>query len=98
MSPRGQSADCATDDEAGAMRAVVDLLVYLAVVAGIGLAIGFVASAIGSAWTRASERARIEREAAEASWRIHQRATQAFGQMLEAARQQQAAEGREEER
>lgn len=37
--------------------------------------------------TQAIERVRLEREAAEASWRIHQQATEAFGQMLDAARQ-----------
>ncbi len=35
----------------------------------------------------AVERARIEREAQEASWKIHQQATHAFGRMLDATRQ-----------
>lgn len=43
---------------------------------------------------RAQERARIEREVQRASWRIHQQATQAFGQMLDAARQAQRQEER----
>ncbi len=41
--------------------------------------------------TKAVERARVEREVTEASWRIHQQATQAFGEMLEAARQAEDA-------
>jgi hypothetical protein len=35
------------------------------------------------------ERDRLERQAAEASWRIHRQATAAFAQMLEAAREEQ---------
>jgi hypothetical protein len=32
------------------------------------------------------EQVRLEREAADASWRIHQQAIDAFGQLLDAAR------------
>ncbi len=35
------------------------------------------------------ERHRMDREVQEASWRIHQQATKAFGRLLEAARQDQ---------
>lgn len=43
------------------------------------------------AWTdgEGTERQRLEREAAAASWRIHQQATHAFAEMLEAARDEQ---------
>lgn len=44
--------------------------------------------------SQASERARVERETHEASWRIHQRANQAFGEMLDAARRPDDTEGR----
>ena len=37
--------------------------------------------------SEAAERVRVEREVAEASWKIHQQATTAFGQMLGSARQ-----------
>jgi hypothetical protein len=40
----------------------------------------------------ARERARIEVEAAEASWKIHQQATEAFGQMLDMGRDHQHRE------
>lgn len=43
--------------------------------------------AVLPAVTEAAERARVEREVAEASWRIHQQATNAFAQMLHVARQ-----------
>ena len=66
------------------MTTVIELLV---------LAIILVAAVVGGAClllpaaTQAMERVRLEREAAQASWRIHQQATEAFGQMLDAARQ-----------
>lgn len=63
------------------------LIVFLGVVL-IGLTVAFVPSV-----SREIERQKVEREAQEASFRIHQQATRAFGQMLEAARQ---AERREE--
>lgn len=45
----------------------------------------------GVAWllpaaSKAAEELRIETEVQDASWRIHQRATNAFGEMLQAAR------------
>lgn len=40
----------------------------------------------------ASEGVRIQRETQEASWRIHQHAAAAFGQMLDAARQADAGD------
>ncbi len=61
-------------------------LIGLMVVVGVGLfllAIAFLPSV-----SAAHERSRAERESQEASWRIHQQATQAFGQMLESARQE----------
>ena len=39
--------------------------------------------------SRAQERARIEREAAVAAWRVHELASQAFAAMLQEARTQQ---------
>lgn len=39
--------------------------------------------------SEAQERVRIEREAQQASWRIHHQATRAFGQMLQATREDQ---------
>lgn len=63
------------------------LVVFLGVVI-VGFAVAFVPSV-----SREIERQRVEREAQEASFRIHQQATRAFGQMLEAARK---AERREE--
>lgn len=63
------------------------------------LVIILVAAVVGGAClllpaaTQAVERVRLEREAAEASWRIHQQATEAFGQMLDAARQAEHEEG-----
>lgn len=57
------------------------LVVFLGVVA-IGLMVAFVPSV-----SREIERQRVEREAQEASFRIHQQATRAFGQMLDAARE-----------
>lgn len=56
------------------------LVVFLGVVI-VGFAVVFVPSV-----SREIERQRVEREAQEASFRIHQQATRAFGQMLEAAR------------
>lgn len=46
--------------------------------------------------SQAVERARLERATAEASWRIHHQATQAFGQMLDAARDAKAKDVSEE--
>ena len=64
--------------------AVVIFLICLAVFIGlIVLAVALLMPAV----SEAVERVRVEREAAEASWRIHQRATAAFGQMLKAARE-----------
>ena len=64
------------------------LVVFLGVVI-IGLTVAFVPSV-----SREMERQRVEREAQEASFRIHQQATRAFGQMLEAARKAERQDGR----
>lgn len=64
------------------------LLVFLGVVI-----VGFAAAFLPSV-QREIERQRVEREAQEASFRIHQRATRAFGQMLEAAREAERQDGR----
>jgi hypothetical protein len=63
---------------------VIEVLVLLIILvaAGVGGACLLLPAA-----TQAIERVRLEREAAEASWRIHQQATEAFSQMLEAARE-----------
>ncbi|HYI61536.1 MAG TPA: hypothetical protein VEW93_06995 [Acidimicrobiales bacterium] len=55
------------------------LVFALAVLLGVRLLLPVV--------NEANEEARIQRETQAASWRIHQSATQAFGDMLEAARQ-----------
>jgi len=63
---------------------VIEVLVLLIILvaAGVGGACLLLPAA-----TQAIERVRLEREAAEAAWRIHQRATEGFSQMLEAARE-----------
>jgi len=63
------------------------LVVFLGVVI-IGFAVAFVPSV-----SREMERQRVEREAQEASFRIHQQATRAFGQMLEAGREAERRDG-----
>lgn len=70
-------------------------------VLGFFLALTFlIALVVTAAWfllpaaSQAAERARVEREAQEASWRIHQRASQAFGEMLDAARRTNHGKGR----
>ncbi len=66
------------------MNTVIELLVLFIIL---------VVAVVGGAYllmpavTQAVERVRLEREAAEASWRIHQQGTEAFGQMLDAARE-----------
>ena len=60
--------------------ALIGLVVVVSAVMLV-LAISFVPSISASV-----EQARVERESQEASWRIHQQATRAFGQMLDAAR------------
>jgi hypothetical protein len=68
---------------------VTALVVVLAIVGVLSL-IAWTALIVW-AWmdSGATERQRLEREAAAASWRIHQQATHAFAQMLEAARDEQ---------
>lgn len=65
----------------------VDIFIFfIGGVAAFGLLlIGLVL--LAPAASQAVERVRLERETAEASWRIHQAATTAFGRMLDAARQ-----------
>lgn len=65
------------------MTALLCLLVPLLIVGVVLAGVWLLLPLVGEALTRV----RIEREAAEASWRIHQQATRAFGEMLEAARQ-----------
>jgi uncharacterized protein (UPF0261 family) len=63
-------------------------------VTGLIISCGLLAVALVALWlmapvaNRLAERTRIEQERQVAAWRIHQQATQAFGQMLEAARGQ----------
>lgn len=59
--------------------AVVGLLVAMS---AFLLAVGLMLPSISAGM----ERARVEQEVQEASWRIHQQATRAFGQLLETAR------------
>jgi type IV secretory pathway TrbL component len=70
------------------MAVVIFLLVLAVFVSLIVLAVALLMPAV----SEAVERVRIEREAAEASWKIHQGATAAFGQMLKAAREAEAQE------
>ena len=42
--------------------------------------------------TEASERIRLQRETQDAAWEIHSRATDAFGEMLHAARAEDASD------
>jgi hypothetical protein len=67
---------------------VTALVVVLAIIGVLSL-IAWTALVIW-AWTdsNAAELQRLEHEAAAASWRIHQQATHAFAQMLEAAREE----------
>lgn len=65
---------------------IVLLALLLAVVLGVA------AMAVVPPTVSAIERHRIRRELLEASWRIHQQATAAFGQMLAAAREAQSEE------
>jgi hypothetical protein len=68
-------------------------------VTGLLISCGLLAVVLVAVWllapvaNRLAERTQIEQERQEASWRIHQQATQAFGQMLEAARRGQRKEG-----
>lgn len=72
---------------AGAVTAATVLLVLVGAVVVVGLVAAAIAAVLPSL-TEAMERLRIEREAAEASWDIHARATEAFGQMLDLARRE----------
>jgi hypothetical protein len=63
---------------------VVGFLVVLALLGCVALLVCVVLDEIETS----AERARVERATAEASWQIHQRATAAFAQMLEAAREE----------
>ena len=67
---------------------VTATVVLLGLVALMGLAL-LAAAALVRSETRAQERARIEREAAVAAWRVHVLANQAFAAMLQEARTQQ---------
>lgn len=66
---------------------------FLAVLILSTLAIAAIALAVPAAG-RLAERTRIEKERQDAAWRIHQQATRAFGQMLDAARDQREEGGR----
>lgn len=60
----------------------------------LGVAIIGIAVAVVPSVSREMERRQVEREAQEASFRIHQQATRAFGQMLDAARTTERQEDR----
>lgn len=62
--------------------------VLVVVLAGLVL----LAATLLLAASQAAERLRIEREAEQASWNIHQQASAAFGQLLDAARSEQEQE------
>jgi hypothetical protein len=64
--------------------AVIEFLVLLVIL--LAAVVGGACLVLPAA-TQAMERVRLEREAAEASWRIHQEATAAFSRMLDAARE-----------
>lgn len=68
------------------------VVIGLAVVAVALLLITGVLLLVGPMMSAALERARVHREAAEASWRIHQSARAAFAEMLTAARRSEQGE------
>lgn len=70
---------------------VAAIIVVLVIIGLAGLVLLGLALLLPAA-SQAAERVRIEREAAEASWRIHQQASAAFEQMLGAARDGQRQE------
>lgn len=71
------------------MNTMVGLIISCGLLAFVLVAIWLLAPVAN----RLAERTRIEQERQEASWRIHQQATRAFGQMLEAARRGEREEG-----
>lgn len=73
------------------MSAVAVVLAVSGIVFFMGVALLALAAVLPSV-TEAVERARIEREVADASWQIHQQATKAFAQMLHVARQADRSE------
>lgn len=72
----------------------VEVLVAAGALACVAMLIFLAAVLALPAISEAVERARVDREAQEASWRIHQQATRAFGRMLDAARDDENREGR----
>ena len=67
------------------MSGIVVLLILLAfAIVGVLVLVGV--ALLVPVVDEARERARIEAETADASWKIHQQATSAFGQMLDTAR------------
>lgn len=73
---------------------VMEFLIALGVMAVLALTVLAVMALVMPSVGQTSERARIEREAQAASWRIHQQATRAFSRMLDAAREAEKHEGR----
>ena len=63
-----------------------DVLLLLLCLAGMLAMVVLGLVAMLPSISKATERARVEREVQEASWRIHQQATRAFGQLLTTAR------------
>ncbi len=61
-------------------------MVIALIILGVLAAMVALAALLLPAATEVRERARIDQEAQDASYRIHQQATEAFGRMLEAAR------------
>ena len=66
--------------------ATLFIILGVLVLLGLVLLVAFVL-VLPNMRAAAAERARIEREVQTASWQIHQQATHAFGQMLDAARE-----------
>lgn len=75
---------------------VISVVVFLLVCLGVGALLGALFEAavafLEDLHWESQERARIEREAQAAAWRIHQQTAHAFGAMLEAARQAEREE------
>lgn len=67
---------------------MIALVVFFGLVAVVLLLVVVAFALVAPAATEAVERARIEREAQHASWLIHQQATKAFGDMLDASRRE----------
>lgn len=72
----------------------VEVLVALGVLVTLAVLLVTALALVGPSLAEAAERARLEREAQAASWRIHQQASRAVTEMLEATRDIRRDSGR----